>query len=278
MRLSVYQPYIFREEDHMSWLSFFMGMIVGGGIIYYFWRSNVQQARETEQMLRQQRAAAENETRQIKAQFDNVKRPDEQLATCQTELQKKTKELQQVTQQLSTAESQIRALRDQLAATGTKGEQLAAAEAQIQTLRDQLDATEAKAATRRRRFATAKARMRDMNDQLAATAAKPEAVREKPMPVMAAEVGAVGQRDDLTKIEGIGPKVSQVLYESGILTFAQLAHADVSRLRTILQDAGPRFRIIEPESWPQQAGLAANGNWDALRKLQDELDGGKYRR
>jgi len=31
----------------------------------------------------------------------------------------------------------------------------------------------------------------------------------------------------------------------------------------------------DPGSWPQQAGLAAEGKWDELQTLQDNLDGGK---
>ena len=61
------------------------------------------------------------------------------------------------------------------------------------------------------------------------------------------------------------------------MTFAQLAQTDINRLRTILQEAGPRFKMMVPDSWPEQAGLAAKGEWDLLKKLQDELDGGKYR-
>jgi len=32
--------------------------------------------------------------------------------------------------------------------------------------------------------------------------------------------------DDLTKLEGIGPKVAKVLNEAGIMSFADLAHAE----------------------------------------------------
>ena len=32
---------------------------------------------------------------------------------------------------------------------------------------------------------------------------------------------------------------------------------------------------FSPETWPQQAQLAADGKWDELKALQDELDGGK---
>jgi large subunit ribosomal protein L21 len=31
----------------------------------------------------------------------------------------------------------------------------------------------------------------------------------------------------------------------------------------------------DPETWPKQAGMAASGDWDGLKKWQDELDGGK---
>lgn len=79
--------------------------------------------------------------------------------------------------------------------------------------------------------------------------------------------------DDLTKIEGIGPKIASVFQEAGISTFGKLAEADVSILQKALDDAG--IRLGNPETWPQQAKLAAAGDWDALEKLHDELQGGR---
>lgn len=81
--------------------------------------------------------------------------------------------------------------------------------------------------------------------------------------------------DDLRKIEGIGPKISDILNENGILTYAQLAGADVEDLRSILADAGSRFRLADPTSWPQQAQFAADGDWDGLKALQDSLKHGR---
>jgi len=262
----------------MNWLIFLIGVIVGGVIVYYFWRTKAQEARETERMLRQRLADIESENRDLTSQLDGLSRQEEKFATCQAELQKKTKDLQQVTEQLSTAEAQIRSLRDQLAVAETKAEQLSTAEAQIQTLREQLTIAETNAESQTKQLSTAEAQIQTLRDQLAAARIQPEAAPEESLPVMEKEAGSAGQPEDLTKIEGIGPKVAQILNESGILTFAQLAQTDVNRLRAILQDAGPRFRMIEPESWPEQSGLAANGDWSALTKLQDELDGGKYRR
>ena len=57
--------------------------------------------------------------------------------------------------------------------------------------------------------------------------------------------------DDLTRISGIGPKISGVLAEAGITTFAQLAGSGTDRLRRILDAAGIR---ATPDTWPAQAG------------------------
>ncbi|MBC8496999.1 MAG: hypothetical protein H8D37_04990 [Chloroflexi bacterium] len=45
------------------------------------------------------------------------------------------------------------------------------------------------------------------------------------------------------------------------------------KLQTLLDDAG--IRLGNPATWPEQARLAASGDWDALEKLQDELQGGR---
>jgi len=83
------------------------------------------------------------------------------------------------------------------------------------------------------------------------------------------------KKDDLKKIEGIGPKIEGLLHADGIKTFKQLADAKVSRLRKILEDAGSRYRMHDPGSWPKQSNLAAKGEWTKLDKLQDKLQGGR---
>ncbi|MEZ5651126.1 MAG: DUF4332 domain-containing protein [Burkholderiaceae bacterium] len=81
--------------------------------------------------------------------------------------------------------------------------------------------------------------------------------------------------DDLTRIEGVGPKIAELLQAAGIRSFADLAAADTDRLKSILTDAGSRFAAHDPGTWAEQAKLAAAGDWDALKTLQDELDGGR---
>src|SRR5690606_18473299 len=87
----------------------------------------------------------------------------------------------------------------------------------------------------------------------------------------ASPVRAAG--DDLTIIEGIGPKIAaEVLGAAGIRSFAELAGTPVDRLRELLSAAGSRFAAHDPGTWPEQAALAARGDFAALDKLKAELD------
>ena len=79
------------------------------------------------------------------------------------------------------------------------------------------------------------------------------------------------QKDNLKRLSGIGVKIEQVLQAAGIATFAKLSNTSLATLRDILEKAGPRYRIANPITWPQQAGLAAAEQWEALKALQDKL-------
>jgi len=105
----------------------------------------------------------------------------------------------------------------------------------------------------------------DPADHGAESQTAPATAMEAPEPV---------KPDDLQKIEGIGPKIASVLQRAGVETFAQLAQADAPGLQKIL-DNEPRLRLADPTSWPEQAKLAAAGDWEALQKLQDDLQGGR---
>ena len=79
--------------------------------------------------------------------------------------------------------------------------------------------------------------------------------------------------DDLTVIEGVGPKVAALLEDDGVRTYGALAAADVGHLRQMLRRA--RLPFVDPETWPEQAALAAQARWDALETLQGGLRGGR---
>lgn len=91
--------------------------------------------------------------------------------------------------------------------------------------------------------------------------------------ILNAEPVSAFELDDLKKIEGIGPKVANLLNENGISTFAQLAEIPVEKLTEILEVN--KLQMMNPVSWPKQAQLAAAGDWETLEKLQDDLKGGR---
>ncbi len=106
--------------------------------------------------------------------------------------------------------------------------------------------------------------------------ATPEPVAEAPAveatPEPAAEAPAA---DDLKKVEGIGPKISDLLNAADIFTFAQLGATSEERLKEILTAAGGIYASKDCSTWAKQSEMAAAGKWDELKKWQDELDGGK---
>lgn len=81
--------------------------------------------------------------------------------------------------------------------------------------------------------------------------------------------------DDLTKLEGIGPKMSLALIAAGLDTFAKVAAASLDDFKAAIEAAGMNF-APSAESWSEQAGYAARGDWDGLSTLQDKLESGRY--
>lgn len=97
---------------------------------------------------------------------------------------------------------------------------------------------------------------------------------QEPQPYTETSPAEVADDDDLRLIEGVGPKIEAILRANGITTFEQLATTDADQLRQILSDAGPRFKSHNPQTWPAQAGLAADGKLKELKAWQKELKGG----
>lgn len=106
-------------------------------------------------------------------------------------------------------------------------------------------------------------------------AAPPEAIvpaevaAEAPTPAMPA-----ARPDNLTLIEGIGPKIAAALVGAGVTTFARVAEMAPADLEAIVRSAGVRM-VGKGESWPMQARLAADGKMAELQELQDKLKGGQ---
>lgn len=112
----------------------------------------------------------------------------------------------------------------------------------------------------------------DLVDQPATSAA----VDQEATPVAGGSTGeatTAATPDDLIMIEGIGPKISSIMIRAGITTFAQLVETDVAQLSTMLRNAG--ITTANPTTWPQQAQLARDGQWEALKELQGRIKNGR---
>jgi len=99
---------------------------------------------------------------------------------------------------------------------------------------------------------------------------EPELVQPKPKQK---KVRPPAKPDDLKVIEGIGPKSEAALYGAGVQTYIKLAGMEPEAIQAILREA--KVRVPYPETWPEQAALAAVGDWEVLEDLQDILKGGQ---
>lgn len=118
-----------------------------------------------------------------------------------------------------------------------------------------------------RREATAE---RDAGAAEAAEEAVQEAEDLMKRTIVRRDDDANAEADDLTKINGIGAVFQTVLNNAGIRSYATLARTSVDELEAIIEASG-RSRPGRLETWPQQAELAADGDWDGLERFVDEL-------
>jgi len=84
--------------------------------------------------------------------------------------------------------------------------------------------------------------------------------------------------EDLKIIEGIGPKIEKLLKSAGINTWQDLSKSVVEKLQQTLNEGGDQFRLHDPSTWPMQAQMATDGEWEKLKKYQDYLIGGRDRK
>lgn len=81
-------------------------------------------------------------------------------------------------------------------------------------------------------------------------------------------------RDDLTVIEGIGPKISSLFIRKGVSTWKQLSECSLEKCQDILKSGGDQYSAHNPETWPKQAKLAHEDKWQQLHGWQNSLNGG----
>ncbi len=130
------------------------------------------------------------------------------------------------------------------------------------------DNTGTSKAAERTRTKVEKAEAKEEKAETAAKEEKAEAKEEK------AEKEEAAVADDLTKIEGIGPKAAEALVGKGVTSYGKLAEASADQIKEILTEASSTLSHLDPTSWPKQAKMAADGKWDELQAWQDEVKGG----
>lgn len=83
-----------------------------------------------------------------------------------------------------------------------------------------------------------------------------------------------GKADLLQAVEGIGPKMEEVLNKNGIKTFAALGRSNKADLDAMLEKAGYSAGISDTGSWVEQASAGAAEEWQKMHDLQLDEGGG----
>ncbi|WP_407556380.1 hypothetical protein [Winogradskyella sp. 4-2091] len=158
-------------------------------------------------------------------------------------------------------------------------ERVAKLEADLATCRKARTALEADLSASKNRASLLQADLtsaKTENANLAASFAAP-AVALIPFNADAAKAvfGKKIKQDDLTVVEGIGPKIQELFHNHDVKTWKALSECSVEKCQSVLDSGGDRFKVHKPGTWPAQAKFAYEGKWAELLKWQDELDGGK---
>ena len=259
----------------MNWLVFVFGVLVGWiiewSIDLFFWRRRTRALAQSNAELESELSRVGEEKQELELQVSQQSGRETELESCKTDLarcradlESKGNELQLASRRIVELSAEVDTRRTQLVKEEQRGDEfqvdlesraneLAVVSRELALTRTELDACRAERSAAQDRARTLEA---DLDAALASAT----------MPV---------EPQSLQDVEGIGPKIQSILYSHGILSFRQLAATSSDRLRQILDEAGPQFRLADPSTWSTQAQLAADGDWDALEVLQDRLKGGR---
>ena len=210
--------------------------------------------------LRKQAAEAKATARRAQEQLDETRREATALRSRVAELET----LQEETEDL-------RARAGALDAARTEADQLRNRITELESAN--ADADQLRARVAELESAGAPSTQETNGERTASPRSTPDAGTAEP-PDVSTATEVLSRRielDDLTVVEGIGPKIAGLLSEADVDSWAALADADVGRLREILAAAGPRYRVHDPSNWPAQAALLSRGQWREFRDLTVEL-------
>jgi predicted flap endonuclease-1-like 5' DNA nuclease len=248
---------------YLGWLA--AALLAGVGLGYLFWGRYGKRLRA---------AVAERDELQAVLEING-----KQLAGREAELAERTAELQQSNTAVASLTAELDAARATIAQQADAIAEAQSVSEEVQRLSNVVAEHHGVIAHLRARNWNIETKLDDLLGMLDLRAGPDEIVPPVPSPpdldAAAEAFGRPLEMDDLEAVEGIGPKVAEVLRDAGIATWWGLAHADLRRLRRILAAAGPRFQLQRPDTWPRQAMLLAEGKWSEFMMLTSTLTGGK---
>ncbi len=206
---------------------------------------NKEQIKNLNARLEESQTNSENLRDQLKTRAQNIHKLNNQIKERKKTIDKKNKELQTREGKIEELTTQVEE-RDQ--SINQMNAELQTRETMIQQLTTQLK--EAKEQGSKQESSLSE--------------------KEQEIDQLKARMGAM--QDNFTIITGIGPKVSAILRNSKINTFTQLSTLNVEKINEILEKANPNLlQLVNPITWPEQAKLAADGDWKVLTSLQEKL-------
>lgn len=210
----------------------------------------------------------------IRAKRDNLNvqldKREEVISLLRDQIKEKDDSLKQLEGDLNTFKEEKQALnaRSEKAEEGIleREKEIEERDSAIELMREDLAALEKKNRDTLTRAETAEAGIAKLEKEL----------EERAQEAASQKLRIRSMQDDLTVIDGIGPKVSSVLRSAGITSFSKLAEREPEEIRGILVAENPRLtRLTDPSTWHEQAGMAADGDWEGLKALQDSIKEGR---
>jgi predicted flap endonuclease-1-like 5' DNA nuclease len=290
-------------------LGILVGWLVELAVDYRFWR---REAKATAARQAQQQAALDARAKSLDEGEAALAARDEELGALQSSLAAKDAELlalakrtddraEEVTR-LEQAMDKRRADLDRMGLTlnerekdiAARNQTLQATEADVATRLASLQASEADVSRRTAVVSNREsamqnwearilARENELNDKegdlvrQAATATGLRASLEAAKELMSRRYKTPEGADDLQAIEGIGPKIANLLRNADIKTFERLSETPLGELTRILEAGGPRFGLADPMSWAEQASCLVNRDFVAFEELKESLIAGVRR-
>jgi len=106
--------------------------------------------------------------------------------------------------------------------------------------------------------------------------AETEETEEEPQGFVAVNIEVDDAKlNDLKLVEGIGPKLEELLKGAGIANLAVLAQTKAEDIQGIMDKEGGTYKLADPSTWQKQAKMAVEGKWERLEEFQEFLKGGK---